>query len=421
MALMKSYGGSAIHTSDDIDAMFQRNAGIYNITVGNVTHFGSTWDLSRAKREQLELLAHGLHTHFWLQEQFQIYGIRGTSFKVVEIVNWPKSTVFSRNKWQHSSAKANRAFTIRSSTGTVPERTPGFSYKSFERKLEKFLEFHHVSFLKMELKNVMKLYKRKLTTPKLQKWKDLVTAERFQEQTAAAMQIQRVYRGFTTRQAILRGRRIFAIPTIQRYYRGHLGRKKIAYVRRIKVTNYAANRIQKIWKIHVAQNIVNVLRRHKYLKRKATDIQRVYRGHTGRENAYKIKLVRAALRIQASWRAHHGRLGYQLKQRARKMQRLWKNEGAIEMQRIARGWLGRRFCARLEHERLVHAVVRVQTAWRCKNGQYAYQLLQKAKKEREAHDLEVKLAADAYALELERAAIKIQCAWRRKRGNSPTT
>ena len=68
MALMKSYGGSAIHTSEDVDAMFQRNAGIYNITVGNMTHFGSTWDLSRAKREQLELLAHGFHPHFWLQE-----------------------------------------------------------------------------------------------------------------------------------------------------------------------------------------------------------------------------------------------------------------------------------------------------------------------------------------------------------------
>ena len=55
--------------------------------------------------------------------------------------------------------------------------------------------------------------------------KTIVAIERLQEDTAAAMQIQRVYRGFVARQAILR-RKDFAIPTIQRYYRGHLGRKK---------------------------------------------------------------------------------------------------------------------------------------------------------------------------------------------------
>ena len=416
MALMKSYGGSAIHTSEDVDAMFQRNAGIYNITVGNMTHFGSTWDLSRAKREQLELLAHGFHPHFWLQEQFKIYGLRGTTFQVVEVVNWPKSTIFSKSNWQSNSIKAKRAYTIRSSSGTVPERTPGFSYKSFERRLAKFLEFHHVNFLKSELKIVMKIYRRKLIVPKLKKWKTIVAIERLQEDTAAAMQIQRVYRGFVARQAILRRKRFLAIPTIQRYYRGHLGRKKIAFVRRRNLRNYASNRIQKTWRIHVAQNIVNVLRRHKRLKRKATDIQRVYRGYLGREKAYHVKLVKAVLRVQTSWRAHHGRLGYQLKKRARETKRRWENEGAIEMQRIARGWLGRRLFAKLEHERLVYAVIRVQTAWRCKNGQYTYHLLQKAKKERAAHDLEIKLAAEAYALELERAAVKIQCAWRRKKG-----
>ena len=166
-------------------------------------------------------------------------------------------------------------------------------------------------------------------------------------------------------------------------------------MRRRNLRNYASNRIQKTWRIHVAQNIVNVLRRHKRLKRKATDIQRVCRGYLGREKAYHVKLVKAVLRVQTSWRAHHGRLGYQLKKRARETKRRWENEGAIEMQRIARGWLGRRLFAKLEHERLVYAVIRVQTAWRCKNGQYTYHLLQKAKKERAAHDLEIKLAAEA--------------------------
>ena len=98
------------------------------------------------------------------------------------------------------------------------------------------------------------------------------------------------------------------------------------------------------------------------------------------------------------------------------MQKLWESEGAIQLQRIARGWLGRRLYVKLQQDRLVYAAIRVQTAWRCKNSQYTYHLLQKAKKEREAHDLELKLAAEARALELERAAIKIQCAWRRKKG-----
>ena len=106
----------------------------------------------------------------------------------------------------------------------------------------------------------MKIYRRKLIVPKLKKWKTIVAIERLQEDTAAAMQIQRVYRGFVARQAILRRKRFLAIPTIQRYYRGHLGRKKIAFVRRRNLRNYASNRIQKTWRIHVAQNIVNVFK-----------------------------------------------------------------------------------------------------------------------------------------------------------------
>ena len=82
MALTKNYSGSAVRDVEDVDLLFQRNAGIYSVTVGNMTHFGSTWDLSRAKREQLELLAHAMHPNFWLQSQFKVYGIRGTFFNI---------------------------------------------------------------------------------------------------------------------------------------------------------------------------------------------------------------------------------------------------------------------------------------------------------------------------------------------------
>ena len=418
MSITKSYGGTKIPAATaGIDIMFEREAGIYRIDVGHIAHYGSTWDLSRAKRENLEKLVHGEHEHHWLQKEFFQVGLGSTSFEIIEKVEWPRSTVYKKQKWQETNARKGRRYTVRSSSGTVPERVPGFNFQRFERLLGKHLEYHHVAYLQDELKKVLTVYRRKVARPKWLRWCVAVKSQIEIERMAAAMQISRVYRGHAARCKLYRRRRREAVPTIQRYYRGHMGRKRIEKRRLAVARLHGATVIQNVWRKHIAKNITNVLRAHKRLSRAATNIERVFRGFKGRKLAYSIRLEKAVLRVQTSWRAHHGKLSYQMKKRALAVKRGWENEGAIAFQRIFRGYMARKLRAHLEFVRLEHAVLRIQCSWRRKQGQYTYHLLQKAKKEREAHDRQVREEKEAYDALLSQMAIRIQCAWRRKKGS----
>ena len=415
--MYRSYGGREIpNATEGIDIMFDREAGIYRVDIGRVSHFDSTWDFVRAERETRRKLCRGEHEHHWLQQEFFKHKLADVSFSVVEHVAWPRSTVFSSKQTKQETSKRG-GYTVRSSSGTIPERVPGFDFQRFERLLKRRLEFLHVEYLKNELTPVISIYNRKLMRPKLVQWETFVLDQQDEETMAASMQIQRIVRGHACRCRVHRLRKRAKAPIIQRVYRGHLSRKYIAMVRNYVARNHGAVVIQLMWKKHTAKSLVNVLRLNKRRNRMATTIERVYRGYRGRKRAYLVKLENAVLRVQTAWRGHHGKLGYQMKQRALAQQQLWQNEGAVAMQTVFRGYAARKKRKILEFQRLERAVIRIQCTWRRKQGQYSYFLLKKAKAERVAHDAQMRIERENYNALLNKMAIRIQCAWRRKQGN----
>eukprot|EP00949_MAST-11_sp_MAST-11-sp1_P001526 g1526.t1 len=156
---------------------------------------------------------------------------------------------------------------------------------------------------------------------------------------------------------------------------------------------------------HSARSFVNVLRRHKRQNLRATDIARVYRGHRGRKIFYRLLLGRAALRIQAAWRRKQGSYALFLKKRAKAAREVMETEAAVLIQSLIRSYLARKIKQDLEHERLVRACIRIQCAWRRRSGMLSYHLKIVARRN-----------AEEELQRLETAAIKVQSAWRKRQG-----
>lgn len=99
-----------------------------------------------------------------------------------------------------------------------------------------------------------------------------------------ATQIQRVYRGYADRKYFHQLRRWINSIKVQRVFRGHLGRLAVKRERErlriLKRKHTAAAKIQSMWRMKVAKEEYRNLRIHILA---AIEIQRVYRGYLGRK------------------------------------------------------------------------------------------------------------------------------------------
>ena len=148
--------------------------------------------------------------------------------------------------------------------------------------------------------------------------------------------------------AELEMRQELAAMKLTNVVRGKLARSNVKamklQIERERELGGAARYIQKCYRGHTATVFVQ----HKREERAARFVQRVYRGHCGREigrQAYeRLELLRrqaeSATKLQATWRMKTGREEY----RIRRVFEL----ASTEVQRIFRGYLGRRRATRLQ-------------------------------------------------------------------------
>ena len=111
------------------------------------------------------------------------------------------------------------------------------------------------------------------------------------------------------------------------------------------------------------------------------------------------RLVRAALRVQTHWRMRQGYFAYHLKRRAIAVEEE-RRAAATKLQNLYRGGAARKELAIRQRKQLEMAAIRVQCAWRARQGRYSTMLLRRARAERQK--------------ELNAAALKIQSQFRSK-------
>jgi hypothetical protein len=263
----------------------------------------------------------------------------------------------------------------------------------------------------------------------------------------AACVIQNRWRGFEGRQLAKviakKKRELDAANTIQRAWRGYKGRSVAKVVARKRLENQMACRIQNLWRTRAARRLVSAMRAAIAEEEAALYIQSWWRGILGaregmarmmarrriilRENsALKIqgawrcyearlkvehrKLERAALRVQCAWRAKNGRMAYHLKKQAKMQIEREEREAAEAMQKMLREQAALKRIKEQEEEE--SAAKKIQ-------GRFRVKAAKKDLASRRYQAQQRKLGAEQMALE-NRMALRIQCAWRGRKGRLST-
>ena len=407
----------------------QRIGGVYRVSTrnGEIAHYSTSWDLQRAKSHNLRQLVLGKHAHHWLQQEYDTTALRGIRFEIVEVVKRPKRKLVLPNigdiksdwregrgrhrgtrKWSHRGGDQVSGNSSAWVGGLPPpESLPvqAFTYDDYEKKLLKKLHYHHVQYLQQRLGVLLQNYNNKQIVPRLRVWQAALYAARKAERSAAATQVQRLYRGRRTRQALWRYKVQRGILTIQCCVRCHQAWVKASHKRWEIVSYFAARVIQRAFQTHIAKGVATIMVKHMRQSRNAREIQRVWRGKLGRARWWHLRLVRAAIKVQCRWRIRKGGLALHLKRQHARQLEDTKQASALTIQCAARQWFARSLRDDYEYEQLIRCAIRIQCRWRIRQGGYALHLKRAARKEEKA-----------YAKQLEQAAIRVQAAWRRKKG-----
>ncbi|TMW61941.1 hypothetical protein Poli38472_011004 [Pythium oligandrum] len=230
-------------------------------------------------------------------------------------------------------------------------------------------------------------------------------------QEHAAVRIQAQVRRSQQRDTLARrrvDRQDAAATRIQRIYKSHNQRRVTRAIvaaqhERTRLEAHAATRIQRQVRGFLARNELQSLRER---KRSTTLNQRVYRGHRARQEAQQRREQRnAAVCIQRVVRGHMGRRRARL--RREQVQREMEQSGAVCIQCHIRGWLTRR---RLWMEKAQRAAVRIQCAWRRYEAQTLKARLARERQERwSMEETELDQRVRGAAIELaQRSATLIQ-------------
>ena len=180
--------------------------------------------------------------------------------------------------------------------------------------------------------------------------------QRFDLETRAAVQIQRIWRGTHLRREFQAMREEVASVLIQKAYRGWAARKILAehceFLHRVA----AALQIQSIWRGYTKRQ--DLLRQMRAAlddldRDAATMIQAVYRGWSSRR---LFAAGRALVGLQAMWRGIRARRSFQI-QLDDARRNLLREEAAIQIQAAFRGWVAR---TTVEMERCLASLVQMQ-------------------------------------------------------------
>lgn len=196
-----------------------------------------------------------------------------------------------------------------------------------------------------------------------------------------------------------------ATQLIQRCWRGYQGRLRFQYLKyqqTLKEQHAAAAKLQTMFRgRHAKQRVAN-LREEQILFNAARKTQTAFRGRLARKRmeARKARLEaenRAALKVQSAWRRRQGQLAYHILRRAR------RDNAAAKMQALQRRKLAKRKADAMRvHQRKTRAAIMVQRAYR---SRLAYKRMAERRKEFAA-ELAIK----------ERAALRLQAIYRGHRG-----
>eukprot|EP00297_Palpitomonas_bilix_P002142 CAMPEP_0113894910 /NCGR_PEP_ID=MMETSP0780_2-20120614/17026_1 /TAXON_ID=652834 /ORGANISM="Palpitomonas bilix" /LENGTH=1146 /DNA_ID=CAMNT_0000885595 /DNA_START=199 /DNA_END=3639 /DNA_ORIENTATION=- /assembly_acc=CAM_ASM_000599 len=244
--------------------------------------------------------------------------------------------------------------------------------REYERRLGKGVHRHARTIqmayrrFQLSLRVEMRVRKKEYSTVEIQRMGRGMLARkerRMMIQLRAIRVVQRLTRGFLGRRKVMRVRekveaeqREAAARHIQRVARGRQGRKE-AEVKRTEAQEqrrrtHAATVIQSFGRMIHSKKVVKKLRRLRDVElrraRMCTKIQSVYRGYlvrrTGLGPHYRHRR-RAAVKIQSAYKAYRTRKAHtrRLRDSAEKELRGMQKECATEIQRIARGYLARRW------------------------------------------------------------------------------
>lgn len=172
-------------------------------------------------------------------------------------------------------------------------------------------------------------------------WKRRIQWYRDAEQTAAAGELQRHWRGALDRKRLLWKEKNLAVVFIQKRARGTLGRDYFQKFRTHKHREHCARRIEGAYMKYRWRRIRKNIQVFKKQKMSAGNIQRVYRGFHGRERV-RAKILRkrqevAALRFQCLFRRYTATLVVD-----RKLRLLIRKKCCVQMQKRMRGVLTRK-------------------------------------------------------------------------------
>ena len=227
-------------------------------------------------------------------------------------------------------------------------------------------------------------------------------------QSVAALAIQRLYRGGATRNAMRRiqllnsatgreKRMDKAIPVIQRGIRCFLARRRALQARELKIYHThnhelqkAARAVQRAFRCHRSKKMVTGLKCMKMsMDKHASVIQRQYRGHRARRETLQLReqkrLTPAVLILQTAWRsfverkkeAETAAYHMELKQQSRDAE--MRTRAAMRLQAFIRGGIGRK-TANERKERQKHLIASVCTMQRAIRCFFACEMLTRLRK-----------------------------------------
>jgi hypothetical protein len=264
-----------------------RLGGVYRVVArnGEIAHYSTSWDLQRAKAHNLRQLILGKHVHHWLQKEYETYDLRGIRFEIVEVVRRPKKRLVlpqingvdkkdwrkgrskrrGVRKWNHRGGdQVNGSPSAWVGGLPPPESLPVqvFTYDDYEKILAKKLKKHHVKYLQQRLNVLLRGYNRKQVIPRWHIWKEALYNVKKVERNAAAKQVQRLYRGRKTRQALFRWKVKQSILQIQCAFRCHQAWLKVSKKRWEIVSYMTACVIQRGYRAYVSRALGRVFLSH---------------------------------------------------------------------------------------------------------------------------------------------------------------
>ncbi|KAH9141197.1 hypothetical protein AeRB84_014606 [Aphanomyces euteiches] len=221
------------------------------------------------------------------------------------------------------------------------------------------------------------------------------------EKMSSAIEIQRLVRGFLARTAVVRHQERVGATHIQRIVRGFLGRRFVARRRTSILEHTSATLLQRAYRGFAGRRLARILFQSQAETRGAMRIQRAFRAYQqklfARAVAQTTRLHAAATTIQSA-----GRRLLAVREAQRRRHAKLRETSARLIQRVARGMLGRRRCAAQRQQRL--AAVKIQSHFKGSQGR------RRAKRVRDEK------AVKRLMVRRERAALRIQAAWRGKTG-----